>query len=85
MITKGIKTSEFWGLVLTGLFNMITALGIHLPSQNETSTIVCTIATNAIALLYAGFRTYIKATHPTVASPVWINPNPEQTDHSSSL
>jgi hypothetical protein len=66
---KGITTSEFWIVALTGLFNIASGLGIHFPSQNEASSIVSTIATSLVALAYAWFRTHLKQNTPIGVSP----------------
>jgi hypothetical protein len=84
MIKTGIKTTEFWIVALSNLFTALTALGVRLPDQNQLTAMMCAIATNIVALIYAWLRTHIKATHPVVASPIWVNPDPEESTDSVS-
>jgi hypothetical protein len=64
--TPGIKTSEFWVNAVAMLLAILTSLGIHVAHQDTILSIVASLSTAAIAVVYTWQRTSLKQTTATI-------------------
>ena len=67
MITKGVKTSEFWLNAAAILYNLLLAGGL-IPHSTEIVTVVSSVASLLAALGYGALRTWLKSQNATTVT-----------------